>query len=144
MDTANISFDIDTTDAKAELGIEVLIDNVCVYQNNHVTQQYRFSHDVSDDEGTHELKLVLKGKTNDHTVIDDQGNIVKDALISISNIQVDEIDVTQLFYAQVQYHHDFNGTQAPTQTKFYKYIGCNGEVIFKFSTPIYLWLLENM
>ena len=144
MDTANISFDIDTTDGAVHLGVEVWIGDVCLYQNNHVKESYHFSHDLSDEDGEHELKIVLKGKTDDHTVIDEQGNITKDALISISNIQIDEIDVTQIFYKQTQYHHDFNGTQAPTQTKFYKYMGCNGIVSFQFSTPIYLWLLENM
>jgi len=144
MDTANISFDINTTDDSSRLGVEVWIDNVCAYQNDHVTEQYHFIHDMNDDDGEHELKILLKGKTNNHTKIDEQGNIVKDALISVSNIQIDEIDVTQLFHAQAQYHHDFNGTQAPIKDKFYKHLGCNGTVSFKFTTPIYLWLLENM
>jgi hypothetical protein len=144
MDTANISFDIDTTDGDAHLGVEVWIGNVCLYQNNHVTESYHFSHDISDEDGEHELKIVLKGKTNDHTVIDDQGNITKDALISISNIQIDEIDVTQIFYKQTQYHHDFNGSQEPVTDKFHRYMGCNGAIVFKFTSPIYLWLLENM
>jgi hypothetical protein len=144
MDTANISFDIDTTDGDAQLGVEVWIDDVCACQIIHVTGPYHFSHDMSDHDGEHELRIVLTGKTNDHTKIDDQGNITKDALISVLNIQVDEIDATQLFHAQAQYHHDFNGTQEPTQSKFYRYMGCNGTVSLKFSTPIYLWLLENM
>ena len=144
MDTANISFDIDTTDRDAQLGVEVWIDQVCVYQTNHVVDLYHFSHDMSDEDGNHELKIVLKGKTNDHTEIDDQGNITKDALISVSNIQIDEIDVSQIFYKQVQYHHDFNGTQPPITDTLHRHMGCNGTVNFAFSTPIYLWLLENM
>jgi hypothetical protein len=144
MDAANISFDIDTTDSTAKLGIEVWIDEVCVHHIDHVVELYHFSHVISDDDGTHELKIVLKGKTDDHTKIDDQGNITKDALISVSNIQVDELDITQVFHAQAQYHHDFNGTQEPTQVNFYRYMGCNGTVVLKFPTPIYLWLLENM
>jgi hypothetical protein len=144
MDAANISFDIDTTDSTAKLGIEVWIDEVCVHHIDHVVELYHFSHVMSDDDGTHELKIVLKGKTDDHTKIDDQGNITKDALISVSNIQVDELDITQVFHAQAQYHHDFNGTQEPIQVNFYRYMGCNGTVVLKFSTPIYLWLLENM
>jgi hypothetical protein len=144
MDTANISFDIDTTDGVAHLGIEVWIGNTCLYQNNHVTESYHFSHDISDEDGEHELKIVLKGKTNNHTVIDDQGNIIKDALISISNIQIDEIDFTQIFYKQTQYHHDFNGSREPVTDKFHRYMGCNGAIVFKFTSPIYLWLLENM
>jgi hypothetical protein len=144
MNTANISFDIDTTDGDAQLGVEVWIDDFCAYQTDHVTGQYYFSHDMSDDDGEHELKIVLKGKTSDHTEIDEQGNITKDALISVSNIQVYKIDITQLFHTQAQYYHDFNGSQAPVTGKFYKHMGCNGTVSLKFTTPIYLWLLENM
>jgi len=43
-----------------------------------------------------------------------------------------------------QYQHDFNGTGNPTIDKFYGEMGCNGTVSLKFTTPIYLWLLENM
>jgi len=144
MDTANISFDINTTDDTSQLGVEVWIDNVCAYQNDHVMEQYHFTHDMNDDDGEHELKIVLKGKTNNHTKIDEQGNITKDALISVTNIQIDGINVTQLFHAQAQYNHDFNGTQAPIKDTFYEHLGCNGTVSLKFTTPIYLWLLENM
>jgi hypothetical protein len=144
MDTANISFDIDTTDSNIKLGVEVWIDNACMYQTEHVTEQYHFSHDISDDDSKHELKIILKGKTNNHTEIDEQGNIIKDAMISISNIQIDEIDVTQVFHTQTQYHHNFNGTQPDIEDTFHGLMGCNGTLSLKFTTPIYLWLLENM
>jgi hypothetical protein len=45
---------------------------------------------------------------------------------------------------QATYTHNFNGAGAETQEKFYGEIGCNGIVSLKFSTPIYLWLLEHM
>ena len=144
MDTANISFNIDTTDSTAKLGVEVWIDQVCVHQLDHVTEQYHFSHDMSDQDGEHELKIVLKGKTNDHTKIDDQGNIIKDATLQISTVTIDGIDVNQLFNEKTVYTHDFNGTQPEIAETFYGVAGCNGTVSFKFSTPIYLWLLENM
>jgi hypothetical protein len=45
---------------------------------------------------------------------------------------------------QAVYTHDFNGTQQEIQDEFYSEMGCNGTVSLKFSTPIYLWLLEHM
>jgi hypothetical protein len=144
MDTANISFDINTTDAEALLGVEVWIDDTCVYQNPHVKELHQFSHTMDDKDGDHELRVVMSGKTAEHTKIDGQGNIIKDALISITNVRIDEIDVAPLFHSQVEYHHDFNGTQEPVQDTFHKHMGCNGTLSLKFSTPIYLWLLENM
>jgi hypothetical protein len=38
----------------------------------------------------------------------------------------------------------FNGTSEVTEDKFYSELGCNGTVSLKFTTPMYLWLLEHM
>ena len=37
-----------------------------------------------------------------------------------------------------------NGTQPEIADNFFGIAGCNGTISFRFSTPIYLWLLENM
>jgi hypothetical protein len=143
-DTVNIAFDINTTDADAELGVEIWIDTDCVYQTRHVTTPHHFSHSIIDDEAEHELRIVMLGKNQQHTVIDDQGNITKDAWIIITNPKIDKIEVAQLFNEKTVYTHDFNGTQPESQHQFYGVMGCNGTVSLQFTTPIYLWLLENM
>ena len=51
---------------------------------------------------------------------------------------------TNMFVEQAVYTHDFNGTSKATENKFYGELGCNGTVSLKFSTPMYLWLLEHM
>ena len=84
------------------------------------------------------------GKTPAHTVVDEQGNIVSDAMINISKISVDDIDITQVVHELSVYQHDFNGSQPVIEDKFYGDMGCNGTVRLNFTTPIYLWLLENM
>jgi hypothetical protein len=145
MNSWPIEFDISTTDAAAKLGVEVWLDNVCVYQTDHVTETYHFRHDINDDEEiTRRLKIVMTGKTSDHTQLDHDGNIVKDAMLGIHNITLDEINIDYLFYKITTYQHDFNGTGDESLHKFFKYLGCNGTVEFEFSTPSYLWLLEHM
>lgn len=144
METVKISFDIETSDAECPLGVQIWLDGAVLLTNNHVQEKISFAHDIVDDDSEHKLQVIIWGKTADHTKVDEAGNITKDALISISKIQVDEIDIVQIFHARAQYHHDFNGSQAPVTDKFHRYMGCNGAVTFKFSTPIYLWLLENM
>mgnify|MGYP003352455181 CR=1 FL=1 len=42
------------------------------------------------------------------------------------------------------YRHDYNGTGQPTEDNFFGVLGCNGTVELRFTTPIYLWLLEHM
>ncbi len=145
METAKISFDIDTSDAECPLGIEIWLDNVVLLSNTHVKEKISFTYNINDsDDGDHELRIVINGKTSEHTKIDETGNIIKDAILQVSNVVIDGLDFSQLFLDKCVYTHNFNGTQAEIADLFYGVAGCNGTISFRFSTPIYLWLLENM
>ena len=144
METAKISFDVEISDAECLLGVEIWIDNSLLLKNNHVQDKITFVHDISDEDGEHELRVVLTDKTSDHTQIDKAGTIIKDATLTISNFEIDGLDVNQLFFAHCVYTHNFNGTQPEIADTFHGIAGCNGTISFSFSTPIYLWLLENM
>ena len=139
-----ISFDVETSDADCPLSVQVWLDDSLLLDNAHVKEKIAFAHGISDDDGEHHLRIVMSGKTADHTQVDDQGNIIKDATLQISTVTIDGIDVNQLFNEKTVYTHDFNGTQPEIADTFYGVAGCNGTVSFKFSTPIYLWMLENM
>jgi len=142
--TSMVGFKLDTTDSTAKIGVAVWIDDTCVYQTDQLPGPQNIDFAVSDDDGEHELRIVISGKTTDHTKVDAQGNIIEDVVVSIANITIDEIDVDQLFNEKCVYTHDFNGTQPEIQNVFYGAAGCNGTISFRFTTPIYLWLLENM
>jgi hypothetical protein len=144
MSTISITFDLDSTDYTAKLAFEVLLNDIVVFATEHVTQPVTVEFDIAEDEGDHELKFVLKNKTQDHTTVDVHGNIVSDAMLSISNVAMDEIKLGHMFFEQTHYHHDTNGSQLLAEHKFFGAMGCNGHVSLKFSTPIYMWLLENM
>lgn len=144
METINISFDIDTSDSECPLGVEILLDNIVLLKIDHVQEKIKFSHAINDDDGEHKLSVIICGKTHEHTKIDELGNIVKDATLQLSNVVIDDIDVNQLFLDKCVYTHDFNGTQSEIADTFHGVAGCNGTISFEFSTPIYLWLLENM
>jgi hypothetical protein len=144
LDTVKISFDIETSDAECPLGVEIRLDNTVLMKNHHVQEKIAFEYDINDDDGEHKLQIVLAGKTTDHTRVDADGNIIKDATLTISNIVIDDISINQLFLDKCVYTHDFNGTQPEIQDSFHGVMGCNGTISFEFSTPIYLWLLENM
>jgi len=144
MDKISIRFDIDTTDAAADLGVRVLLDSTIVYEKAHVTENIAFAHDLSDDDGDHVLEIELFGKRPEHTVINEAGEIVKDAMLAVSNIMIDDLDIFKIVNDVGVYHHSFNGTADPFDDKFFGDMGCNGTVKVKFSTPVYLWLLENM
>lgn len=144
METVKISFDIETSDDSCPFAVEIVLDNTVLLKNDHVQQKIAFAHDMDDSDGGHELKIEISGKPTDYTKLDEQGNIVKDATLLISNVTIDDLDVHQLFLDTCVYKHDFNGTQPEITDTFYGAAGCNGTISFSFSTPMYLWLLENM
>jgi len=156
MDTVKLEFDIGTTNQNHQLGIKVMLDNNIIYDNSHVVKDEHISHDISDQDAEHELTIEMYGKLPHHTEVDSAGNVVKDALIAVENFKIDDIDISSILTTQpnqlyseapthiIQYCHDFNGTQPAIVDRFHGCMGCNGIVTFKFTTPIYLWLLENM
>jgi hypothetical protein len=135
-----------STDYSAALGLRVLLDDNVIYESTHVAGEVEIKHTVSDADAEHNLIFELFGKKLEHTKINEAGEILTDALLSIDSIEIDGIDILQMFkkISVYQYNHDFNGSQAPINDKFYGHMGCNGTVTLKFTTPIYLWLLENM
>lgn len=135
---------IGTTDASAKLGMEVWLDDDKIFDCEHVTQTFKIQHELLDTDGNHELRFILKNKLPDYTQIDDQGNIIKDARLTVTDLEFEEIELNQVFVDHAVYEHNFNNNGPHTSQKFYGEMGCNGIVKLQFSTPIYLWLLENM
>ena len=142
--TTTISGFIDSSDKKIPLGTEVWVDNICVINVEHVDRIVNFLHEISDDDGEHELRIVMKHKITEHTELDNTGNIVRDVMLTISDIKFDDIDLGKIFFEKSIYTHDFNGSQPTVHDQFFGSMGCNGTVSLKFTTPLYLWLLENM
>jgi len=143
--TVTITFNLATTDATAELGFEAWINQRRFLDLDHVKDTQKITVELDDqDDAEHELRLVLKNKTTEHTQVDENGNIIADARLTITDLAFDEIKLGHLFAEQAVYTHNFNGTGETTQDKFYGELGCNGTVSLKFSTPMYLWLLEHM
>jgi hypothetical protein len=141
---SSISFDIDTTNAESRLGVEVWLNNQQLVNVEHVTGLIPVTILVTDDDGEHKLQIVLKNKTVTDTVVDLQGNIVQDSCLTVQNFKFDNIEADQLVSEQAVYRHSFNTDSAATDHRFYWSMGCNGTVSVKFSTPIYIWLLEHM
>jgi len=126
------------------LGIEIWLDDYKFFDQNISKGSHQVVHSFPEDEAEHCLCFVLKNKIAEHTIINESGEILSDALIEISNIMFDNINLDQMLYNQAIYTHDSNGTSDLSETKFYGSMGCNGTVELKFSTPFYMWLLEHM
>jgi hypothetical protein len=140
--TVIISCILDTTDPVAKLGFEAWVGGRKFVDLDHVQERQTISIEIPDEDGEHELRFVMKNKTSNHTKVDSDGNIVSDARLTITDLAFDEIQLGHIISKQSTYLHNFNGNGDTTQSQFYNELGCNGTVTLKFTTPVYLWLLE--
>ena len=101
--------------------------------------------ELPDTDGEHRLiEFVLEHKTFDHTTLDEQGNIVSDLLVTISDIYIDDVLMDQKIHDISRYQHNFNGSGELTECQFSGVMGCNGVASFEFTSPFYIWSLENL
>jgi hypothetical protein len=142
-DFTTITGSIDSSDRTIPLGTEVWIDDTCVINVEHVGKIEYFSHELVNNDDEHELRIVMKYKTPDHTDVNEAGEIVRDARLLISDVKFEKISLGHTFIEKTVYTHDFNGSGNEVQDQFFGEMGCNGTVSLKFTTPAYLWLLEN-
>ena len=142
--TITITFELNTSNDQSELGFEAWVNDEKFVDIAHVQGPQLIKIDMSDTDGDHELRLILKNKKAEHTKIDDNGAIVSDATLTISGLAFDEIKLGHMVTELATYTHDFNGTKELVQDQFYGEMGCNGVVGLRFTTPVYLWLLEHM
>jgi len=109
-------------------------------------------------------KAELTNTKNDHgivwpeqiesqTVADEDGKIIKDQVLHIKSIEIDEINIGGLVYDGVytpRYPEPWaarqreSGAELPEFFKNVTQLGHEGEWKLTFSSPFYMWLLENL
>jgi hypothetical protein len=144
MEKIKLTFEVVPTTPDAMLGFETWLDDQLMFNTDHLDKTQQIVIPLDDTDAEHELKLVLKNKNFEHTRLNSAGEIDADAVLEIRNMAFDDIPLGQIVTEQTVYIHDVNGTAELTQDQFFGTMGCNGTVILKFTTPMYLWFLENM
>tara|TARA_B100000900_G_scaffold61621_1_gene47073 strand:- start:12 stop:494 length:483 start_codon:yes stop_codon:yes gene_type:complete len=101
----------------------------------------------------YDFRIIRSGKNKNQTIVNDKGDILKDQLLHIKSIEIDEIDIGGLVY-EGNYTPEYPEPWATQQRdagkdlqKSFKNVtqmGHNGEWRLKFSSPFYMWLLENL
>jgi hypothetical protein len=111
-----------------------------------------FEHDFKESA---ESTLIIRrsGKVDNQTIVNDKGGLLKDQLLNIKSIEIDEIEIGGLVYEGV-YTPDYPepwatqqraaGTELLESFKNVTSMGHNGTWRFKFASPFYMWLLENL
>ena len=94
------------------------------------------------EDSPHLLEIKLLNKTDDDVVqSQDQTEIVKDMLLNIESISIDDIELGQIKWDQSEFVAE--DPDRPTLKNCVN-LGWNGSYQLKFSSPFYLWLLEKM
>lgn len=122
-------------------GARVYIDENLIFENL-ITEptEIRWAGQISD--GDHKIVIEMYNKNAGDTVTDDDENILNDVLLHINNISVDDIDLDQLLWSNSEYYPI--GADSPEKILDCVNLGWNGFWQLSFSSPIYLWLLENL
>ena len=98
-----------------------------------------FSANIEEDQ-EHLLEIRLENKTSRDTVTEN-GKIVKDTLLNIDSIAIDDIELGELKWSMSEFVGD--DPARPTLQRCVN-LGWNGSYRLKFTSPFYIWLLENM
>ena len=110
-----------------------------------------FEHEFEENK-SYNLIIDRSNKNKKQTVVEDE-KIIKDQLLHIKSIEIDEIDIGALVYEGVykpEYPEPWATQQAeagnklPETLKNVTKMGHNGTWTFTFTSPFYMWLLENL
>jgi len=119
-----------------------------VYINNHlifeglISQPEEINWHGELEEGEQDIVIEMYNKQDGDTVQDESDNILKDVVLNIDNISIDDIELEQLLYTNSVYYPQ--SEYAPETVEQCVNLGWNGQWKLSFSVPTYLWFLENL
>jgi len=137
--------------------VEILIDKKSHF-NSDVTgtedkpDLIEFEAEFEEDK-QYNLIINRSGKDKNQTIVNDKGHLLKDQMLHIKSMEIDEIDIGALVYEGIYTPHypepwatqqRKDGVELRESFKNVTQMGHNGEWKFTFSSPFYMWLLENL
>ena len=148
MQEENLSFQISLTgtfwDRRPQFSVW-LDDHVVTQSEIASSAEQIVSFERRVDEGPHELKIRLENKADADTVIEN-GEVVKDMLLNIDDIIIDDISLGNLLWS-AEYILDkkriYKGQEIDHLDGCVN-LGWNGTYVLKFFSPFYIWLLEKL
>ena len=111
---------------------------------NESVHEIVFERGVAEDQ-EHELKIRLNNKQDEDTIIENT-QIVKDMILNIDGIEIDDIDIGNLRWTaeyKLDQAREYNGKQTDHIDNCVN-LGFNGTYTLKFASPFYIWLLEKL
>jgi hypothetical protein len=106
-------------------------------------QEIKFERSV--DDGPHTLKIRLENKNTNDTVLEN-GEVIKDMLLNIDDVMIDDISLGNILWSAeyiLDHPQEYRG-QTITKLDNCVNLGWNGTYVLKFTSPFYIWLLEQL
>lgn len=130
-------------DKKPEYSI--LVNNTEIKRDTVTTaseETFYVEFDADVEEGPTTLKIRLENKEWQDTVEnEDKTAILKDMLLNIKSVEIDEIDLANMIYTKTEFVGD--EPERPVLDQCID-LGWNGTWTLSFDSPFYIWLLENI
>ena len=136
---------------------EILVDGKSYFDSDISSTEDKptlieFEVEIEEDKKC-DLIINRSGKSVNQTVVNDKGDLLKDQLLHIKRIEIDEIDLGALVFTGLytpKYPEPWATQMAESGRELREsftnvtQMGHNGEWKFTFTTPFYMWLLENL
>lgn len=113
-----------------------------------------FEFDAAVAEGKNSLIIEFNNKSVHDTIMDSNGTIIEDLLLNIDSVEIDEIDIGSLLWTASEYRPKYpemyriktaqSGQELPESLTNCVNLGWNGRWSLSFTSPYYIWLLENL
>lgn len=104
-----------------------------------ITEYVEFECEMPEGDNCLEIGFTNK-KDSDVVENDDKSSILKDMLLNIDSIELDDIDLDSLKWTHSEFvAQDLNRPLLKSCIN----LGWNGTYKLQFTSPFYLWLLEN-
>ncbi len=122
---------------------ELIVEGDIAKEYEKESETFKFQKELS--EGKHTLSIEFSNKTNDDTLLEN-GKIVKDMLLSMDEILIDDIELGYLAVTSNKFYvnKDIRPEQPDIIEKMPPLSGFAGKWEIEFSCPTYIWFLENL
>ena len=140
MTTANISLNAKSNVSK-NLKLNFKFDDTPVASMILTNKIQQFYYEFNDTPGDHIFEIELTNKNPKDTKLNQNNEIIEDVFAEVFDIKISGIELGHVFYGQSIYYYN---NPKPKMGQFFRQLGCNGVVKFKFYTPAYAWLMDNL
>jgi hypothetical protein len=125
------------------LGIITKIDDRIINVDISGKQEITIKKKINLQNADHKLHIEVANKNESNTIVDENFNVVQDSLVTLTSIELNEIEVLPLIYHSSIQSFYINNQKDQILHKIVE-LGHNGTWEFCFKTPIYDWMLESL